>query len=263
MSELERIQGFGKPAMSDWEWQQLIADSQNRIIGRLNEEDQIDCPKCLNRGYTTILKGDPKTDPFPDLAQRECECMARRRIVKNARVSGMGPMLGKKFKDYEVKEEWQKDVKEMAVDFVQNPEGWFAALGQVGSGKTLIASCIANQLLRDGHSLLVKSWPELVRESEVDYFREKEILGKYQKVECLFLDDFLKTKPTDRALGIAFELLDYRYRNGMITIITSEKEPEDIAKLDRALWGRIKESAGRHIAAIAPDCGKDQRHGND
>ncbi|WP_290458514.1 hypothetical protein [Ileibacterium valens] len=257
--EFKTITGFGKPAMTEWEWQQKLADDENKRPGKLNQFDKIDCPKCLNRGYTTVLIGDPETDLYPEMAQRRCECMTRREIVRNANASGMGSMLGRKFKDFKVEADWQRSMKQKAVSFAENPEGWFTAIGQIGSGKTLIASCVANQLLRDGHRLLVKSWPELVRESGVDWFKEKEILSKFQKVECLFLDDFLKTKPTDRALDIAFELLDYRYRNGLITLITSEKTPDEIADYDPALWSRIGQMSGDRLVTVSKDQSKDQR----
>lgn len=244
--------------MTEREWQQMLCDVENDKPGNLNERDGVDCPICKNRGYLTVL--DDEDDPdFPTLAQKRCECMRKREIVRNAKRSGMGPMLGSKFSDFKVNSQWQFDLKEMAAKYAENPEGWFAALGQVGSGKTLIASCIANQLLRSGRELIVKSWPELVRESEAEWFESKEILRKYQQIECLFLDDFLKTKPNDRARDVAFEVLDYRYRNKMLTLITSEKTPDEIINFDSALWSRFRQMCGSNIFAIGQDMTKDQR----
>lgn len=258
-ADFKTIPKKGKPIGSDWDWQQKIVDDENKKPGKLNEQDGIDCPICKNRGYITVLVGDPETDPFPDMAQRWCKCMERRKIVWRANDSGMGPMLGRKFSEFKASEPWQKEMKQKAIDYAKHPGGWFTAVGQIGSGKTMIASCVANQLLRDGYKLIVKSWPELVREAGVDWYSEKEALKKYQQIECLFIDDFLKTKPNDRALDIAFELLDYRYRNNMLTLLTSEKSPNDISAYDSAIWSRIRQASGSHITIIAGDNGKDQR----
>lgn len=46
--EFKTITGFGKPAMTEWEWQQKLADDENKRPGKLNQFDKIDCPKCLN-----------------------------------------------------------------------------------------------------------------------------------------------------------------------------------------------------------------------
>ena len=44
---------------------------------------------------------------------------------------------------------------------------------------------------------------------------------KYKRVPCLVLDDWGKEKTTEARLDYLFQIIDYRYRNGLQTILTT------------------------------------------
>ena len=72
------------------------------------------------------------------------------------------------------------------------------------------------------------------------------ILAKYRDTDVLYIDDLFKTQhgksPTEADIGIAFDILDGRYRNQKgITILSTEKSLAEIRKLDYAIAGRIAE----------------------
>lgn len=251
--------GFQKVEVDEWDYEQRKVDAWNAVEGHLHEEDGIDCRVCKNKGFIEFLEGSKETDKIPTIRSKKCGCMTKREITANAKESGMGDAIYRKFVEFKAAEPWQKALKDCAMDFVADPSGWLVILGQVGSGKTFIASCAASQMLRSGKRLLCKSWTELVRESGVDWYKEKDLLREYQTCEVLFLDDFLKTEPKPRDLDVAFELLDYRYRNRLLTIITSERTPDEIMAYDQALLSRIRQMSGSHLFVIGRDQGKDQR----
>ena len=227
----------------------------NNMIGNLNEKDGIDCPICKNRGFIARLDEDPTDEPV----RVECRCMEKRRIVANANRSGLGAMLGKKLADYEVKEPWQAEVKQRMQEYMKDPHGWFVIDGIPGCGKTLACMIVANQLLRDGKLVQFVSWPELVREASVDFYKEKDVLQKYKTIEVLYIDDFLKVSDGPQALKIAYEILNYRYAHESLTIISGERKLKEIANIDGALAGRIYERAGGRLIELGNDPARNQR----
>ena len=77
-----------------------------------------------------------------------------------------------------------------------------------------------------------------------------------------YIDDFLRSPggmPSSADLGIAYELLNYRYNNNLITIISSEYTVEKIYEFDSAIAGRITEMCGEYILAVHYDKAKNMR----
>lgn len=233
---------------------QRDADYKNSIPGKLNQDDGVDCPICLNRGYVYSI-----TEDGLDLVAHRCKCMEKRRIVENARRSGLGLLIHKKLDDYRAEEDWQKAVKATAVDYIKNPSGWFVALGQPGSGKTLICGIVASYLLRKGRIVELKSWPELVRESGTGWFKDRDTLRRYKEVEVLFIDDFLKQGTDNRSMQMAYEILNYRYNYRMPTIISGEKRIPEMWQLDEALASRMVEMSGAHLLDMGENPERNKR----
>ena len=226
----------------------------NSQPGKLNEEDDYNCLVCKNRGFSYALEPDGLS-----LRAVACGCMERRKIIQSARNSGLGELLKKNLSDYRTDEKWQLDAKHMAVDYANNPDGWFVALGQPGSGKTLLCGIVATHLLKKGMMVELKSWPELVRECSAEWFGENESLKRYKDVEVLFLDDFLKQTKDTRSLHIAYEILNYRYNYRKPTIISGETVVQEMWALDEALTSRMLEMAGNHLLDIGKNPERNRR----
>lgn len=222
--------------------------------GSRQSQDGIDCPICLNKRFVFELSQDGM-----EIVRRPCKCMKKRQIIANANRSGLGAMLGKKLTDYQAAEPWQMQVKEKAVHYMKEPAGWFVISGEPGSGKTLICMIIANQLLRQGGLVQFISWPELVRETNVDFYKEKDVLQKYKEIDVLYIDDFLKVADNGRAIQIAYEILNYRYAHEQPTIISGERSIKEIMLIDKALAGRIYEMAAQNLIELGHDPARNQR----
>ena len=100
-------------------------DSQNAEQGTLNE---FDCPICKNKGEIFFL------DENNNECSRECECMKKRRIIRNTRNSGLSAMLDKyTFDNFSHKENWQFKMYDKATDFIHDDKAkCFFVGGQVG-----------------------------------------------------------------------------------------------------------------------------------
>lgn len=251
-------------------YQKILEEEKERCkryndeLGKLHLKDKIECPACKNKGWIrVIIRPD---NGFPESAMCKCRnCYEKRQRVRNAKDAGLGADYGLKFSQYQVRYEWQRTSKEAAENYAihlgsdECPK-WLVLVGQVGSGKTMLASCAANELLRRGYKVKMKSWPEVARYTSADYFKEKETLKEYQEAPVLYLDDLFKGSPTTREISLAYEILNYRYAHGLPTILTSEKSPSEMAQIDEAIWSRIYQMADHNgLVNIRKDTKRDQR----
>lgn len=96
--------------------------------------------------------------------------------------------------------------------------------GKAGTGKTHLATAIAVDVMRGGKQAIFRSVPELLDEMReaarlrVDFFNTRQ---KFQEVPCLVLDDWGKEKTTQAGMDYLYQIIDYRYKHGLQTIITT------------------------------------------
>ena len=242
------------------ELDRLDIETYNEKEGTLNLVDGINCDTCNNKGFVKV---------FVDgcVRVRKCECIERRNSFGNARNSGLGEYLNKNIDDYIVTEPWQEKCFDMMHKFIQahsKDNTWFVALGQSGSGKTLICSIIANYLLfvakRKVHYL---TWTDFIGQLKRDMMGEKTnevsvYLDKIKKVDVLFIDEMLK-KYNDTDLKYLIEIINYRYTNDLKTIITSENTYDKLLDIDEATFGRAVEKCEGFILNTPKDRKKNYR----
>jgi DNA replication protein DnaC len=143
---------------------------------------------------------------------------------------------------------------------------WFFIGGQVGSGKSHLCIGISLELLKQGKTVKLMSWRDstvqlkaIIMEAE-SYAQEINI---FKKAEILCIDDFFKTvldkNPTDADINIASEIIDYRYRNGLATIINSEKNIDDLLEISESVGSRILQQSIGYYIDIPNDPSKNYR----
>lgn len=237
--------------------QKLKVDCYNRSKGTLTDYD---CPLCNNRG--DFLKTEDNRLFFTP-----CKCMKIRNNLKRIEKSGLENMIKRyRYDNFRKDKPWQETIYNTASDYCKNPEGWFYIGGQPGCGKTHICTAIANNLMEKGRDTIYMLWREeciklkSVICDSIDYNR---IISPLKKVSVLYIDDFLKSpgagNPSSADLGIAYEILNYRYVNKLCTLISSEYSLEAIYSIDDAIAGRIEEMARKHLLVIDLDMNKNQR----
>ena len=229
------------------------AEAMNREPGKLTG---IDCPICLNKGY--IYRADEQGR----LVAGECSCMVQRRSAKRLEKSGLSDMVQRyTFEAWEVKERWQQQVKDLALQYTEEQKGWFLVTGNPGSGKTHLCTAICRELLHLGYDTRYMLWRDVAVEAKAvvtcdeDYQR---IVGPLKSVRVLFIDDLFKSGKEDRDgrrvpkmpsvgdVNLAFEILNNRYNDSRkLTIISTERSIDDLLNIDEALGSRIYERSKR------------------
>lgn len=198
------------------------------------------CDKCGGVGW---IYG---TDPDGYTVARRCGCVEAKLSMRRLERLGLKEVAESKTLDaYKIFEPWQRNVlaKAKAYKF----DGWVFMGGQTGCGKTHICTALTVNWIKRGHAAEYMLWRQdatrlkksIVADSEM-YNRD---MGRYTSTSLLYIDDLFKGKVTEADINLAFELIDARYRAGLLTIISSEKTLDEIVAIDEAIAGRINESA--------------------
>lgn len=240
------------------ELMQSKVDAFNEQVGTLNLADGLNCTKCRNRGYWQRLTKNASIETY------ECTCLSQRRALRGSGLSTIAK--GKKeMSDYETKNEWQRVSKAKAEKFVKQNSGyWFVACGQSGSGKTLICSILVNDLLFNKHkSVQCVCWQDFIGKIKRDLMSDNiteadKSLNSVKQCEVLFLDEVLKAY-NDTDLRYLAEIINYRYTNELVTILTSEHTITDLLKIDEATFGRVLEKCGDYVVNVPKDSRKNYR----
>lgn len=234
-----------------------------RFIDKFNEEEgdltDYDCRKCRNKGVIAIIEDGIEK-------HRDCKCMAIRKSLRLIKKSGLGNLLKMcTFQSYNATEPWQQQIKEKAQVFIESEKKVFFIGGQVGAGKTHICTAIVGQFLQTPKAARYMMWRDVSTKLKAvvttdEYSKQ---LDDFKRVEILYIDDLFKTEqgkfPTAADINIAFELLNYRYNNELITIISSEKTVNEILAIDEACGSRIIQRAGEFCFNIGKDASKNMR----
>ncbi len=123
------------------------------------------------------------------------------------------------------------------------PKGLYL-YGNVGSGKTLLASCIANQLIESRQEVLFVSIPDLLDELK-DTFNgrtgnELALMNRVRKAKTLIMDDLGAHMYTDWTAGRIYNIINYRASHNLSTIITSNLTVDELrTALDERTSSRI------------------------
>jgi len=235
-----------------------IRTKEDLLSLSLENPEDFQCDICNNTRSIIDKVELPSYDYKIDIA-RECSCVRVINALKRIKKSNLRVLIGKyRFDNYRVENETQKLIFDKAKEFVESDlTEWFFVGGKVGTGKTHICVAIASYLLIDKRmSTRYVVWQDIVRELNVNMnsFSYDDLVCKLQNEEVLYIDDFLKTPRGEVArtgdLNRAFEILNARYNNNLVTIISSEHSLDEIARFDTAISSRIIEKAKNYNFTI-------------
>lgn len=169
------------------------------------------------------------------------------------------------FDNYETNEEWQKKIKQNAIDYADNFDGnkWFVIMGITGSGKSHICTSMIFRLAGRGVKTRYVSWLSFKNELKADLDSSKSKIYVLKDYPVLYIDDFLKTgndgTPTAYDLEVATEILWHRYENNLPTILSTEYDFSKVAGFNNAMVGRINQMAEGYVNSIGNDEKRDWR----
>lgn len=106
--------------------------------------------------------------------------------------------------------------------------------GKCGTGKTLLASIIANERAERGKSSLFFNAPNLFaslrdfQKTSENLLTPEEKIQEIFKAKCLIIDDLGAEKVSDWTCEVLFRIINERYNNAAQIIITSNFTPEKL-----------------------------------
>lgn len=215
-----------------------------------------ECEKCMDTGYVLI-----RQDGY-DISVK-CECYEKRMYQRCLRRSGISEEMQKKgFKDFECRGiDVLQQAKTAAVGYyrrflnIENGRHNSIILcGQVGSGKTHLGMAVCNNLLNVCNVEVVymayRNAITEIKQSLTDKENYYAATEAYRRARLLYIDDFLKGKPTEADLNILYELINYRYMHNKPMVISTEKYPDDLIDFDEAVGSRIIEMCRGNIVIL-------------
>ncbi len=137
---------------------------------------------------------------------------------------------------------------------IGNPDKPFLLVyGVTGNGKTHLCEAAAAELLKAGRDVLLYPVADLCAElhESISSNTVEQKVNRLKKVEILFLDDYLTEYGSPWEEEKLEEIIAYRYRAYLVTVVTMNKNIEDIPE---RLQSRFSdESMSRMIWNQAPD----------
>ena len=203
------------------------------VFGNVASKAQPTCPFCGKELKTTTITVSGRTfNNLPCFGSCGCD----RSAAKNAELEGKGDIEGnvrlRKYAHAGIGEAFFKAT-------VSEPEYYQAVksgnslfiTGQVGSGKTFLASALAMRLIDSGLKVRFETTVGLLRELRgAVNSKQTDVFERCVGCDVLILDDLGKETPTEFALSVLYEIIDIRYANGLPTIITSNYQGDGLVE---------------------------------
>ena len=133
-------------------------------------------------------------------------------------------------------------MKAAASEFVKSDSIGFFIGGQSGCGKTHICTAIIGNFIKQGLSARYFVWREdsTILKAMVNDREYTERINEFKTADVLYIDDLFKQKDVkDADIKLAFELIDYRLRQQLKTVISTELDEDALIECDEALASRI------------------------
>ena len=233
------------------EIENLIHTVQLREDEYLDESGLICCSKCRTPRQKRIEAVGNIIEPrcmcacqTADYEQRELERKRREfldMVARNRCVGLPDPVLRKH--TFENDLGYNPKQMDMAKKYVQHWEEFqktasgLLLWGNVGTGKSFIAGCIANALLDKGVPVIMTYFARLLNKLTDMYAGDRNAyIDSFKRYPMIIIDDLGIERNSEFAREQVFSIIDSRYRSQLPMIVTTHlslkklKHPEDMAR---------------------------------
>ncbi len=204
------------------------------------------CDKCKDFGYVMV-----EVDGREGFI--ECECLKVREAELRLKKAGIyDAFKGKTFGNF-TETKLNKILKDKCMQYVSDKayeQHSLILTGNVGSGKTHLATAIANNLLSKNVEVVYidyRNFMTKLKQSILDREYYQGEIERLQNAQILFIDDLFKGKITESDVNIMFEIVNMRYLKEMHMIVTCEKDIQELLNIDKAVSSRIYEMASGYV----------------
>jgi len=111
--------------------------------------------------------------------------------------------------------------------------------GDVGTGKTFLAACIANALIDRGYPCMVTNFARLANAIGGTFDGKQAYLDGLNKYELLVIDDLGAERETEYMGEMVHNIIDSRYRSGKPMIITTNLTAKEMTNANETRRQRI------------------------
>lgn len=111
--------------------------------------------------------------------------------------------------------------------------------GEVGTGKTFYAACVANALIDKGYTVLMTNFAKITNTLFGMKEGKQEYIDNLNKYRLLIIDDLGIERNTEFMQEQVFNIIDSRYRTGLPFIITTNLSLVDISNTTDIAYARI------------------------
>lgn len=214
-------------------------DSEKKRKVALKEKKRLEAELALCEGCTgTCTKEQNRytipvvTDYFGEehIARAFCKFGEQRQLQTKCRAAHIpAKYIGKTFGDYEITSE-NKRAFTLAKWFVaeKSAQGLYL-YGNCGTGKTYLASLIAQEFVDEG-TVIFGDVPDLLSrlKETFDTGGTEALINRYAKCKLLVLDDIGTGKVTEWNVGVLYQVINARYNANLPLIVTSNYDFDDL-----------------------------------
>lgn len=183
---------------------------------------------------------------------------AKARLERSRIEAGVAPRFAQvTFSDYRVETQEHALALQEAMEFTQrlknSGNGNLILSGRVGTGKTMLASAMINELLPQKKCRLA-TLSGLVRELKDCWGKgasmsETMLLKQLSELDLLIIDEVGQQRGTETEILFVFDIIDGRYKNMLPTVLISNLDRTGIREAigDRA-FDRLRQDGGKVVA---------------
>lgn len=204
-----------------------VPKSENEYIG---SDGLIRCQECGKAVETIIdvpLRGKRKVRCICECRKKEMDAAAeqakKEKNDRNRKICFSGTaLMSCTFEGSEVTEhlEAAKNYTDHFREFKKMGKG-LLLYGEVGTGKSHIAACIANHLIDEGYKVLMTNFATMVNILQASFEGRQEYINSLNRYSLLIIDDLGAERKSEFMQEQVYNIIDARYRSGLPMIITT------------------------------------------